>query len=351
MQKTMPPQTSSHAIALPAESNGAPPEWIEILPLGTFDGRDGRGPFRANAQKILAGTRALQMSAGLPIDWDHDTDLANDSRAAGWMREFKADGDVLMTRVEWTQKGAASVVSREYRYISPVYQFKADNPDAPAAKQSGEITAILRAGLTNNPNLVLTAINSANRPTERSMQPKLSEFELGVCRDLGLTQAEFTAQKAKEVAVEARALVREDRGLQNRYRGLKLSSNPGLNREEAVTCLMMNISPADFIRTRDAGISINGTGGIKGRQVLDESLSQPPKNKDGNPAYGEGPEDSIASLVASAMEALKSFSANPKDPDGWMVLAQAARCLIYAIDQCAPPFADRPGAGSDRADA
>ncbi len=180
------------------------------------------------------------------------------------------------------------------------------------------------------------------------VQPKLSAFEIAICRDLGITQAAYAARKAKEVAVEARALVREDRGLHNRDRGVEIPSAPGLNRQEAEACYMMNIAPVDFIRTRDAGISINSTGAIKGRQVLEESLSAPPKNKkkDGNPAFGEGPEDSVESLVASAMESLKTFAANPKDSDGWMVLAQAARCLVYAIDQIAPAFADRPDAAA-----
>jgi len=40
-------------------------------------------------------------------------------------------------------------VAREYRYVSPVFQFD---------PKDGSVTRLLRAGLTNNPNLHLTAI-------------------------------------------------------------------------------------------------------------------------------------------------------------------------------------------------
>ncbi|MHB8382789.1 MAG: hypothetical protein ACYDC3_10700 [Candidatus Binataceae bacterium] len=182
------------------------------------------------------------------------------------------------------------------------------------------------------------------------MPSKLSTLEVAICQSLRISEAEFIRRQASEVASEARSLVREDRGLQSRYRGVELPSATGLNHAEAVACLMMNIAPADFIRTRDAGVSVNSTGAIKGRQVLDESLSQPPKKKKKGgapaPVYPETPEDSVASLVASAMDALGTFSAQPDDPDAWMLLTQAARCLVYAIDQIAPAFADRPGAGA-----
>src|ERR1700722_16596839 len=131
-----------------------PREWIELLPAGVFYGRDGRGPFRLDdPAAVIASTTALQMNAGLPIDYDHATDFgAPEGRpapAAGWIRELEVRGGAVWGQVEWTTRAASSIVAREYRYVSPVFQFD---------PKDGVVTRLLRAGLTNNPNLHLTAI-------------------------------------------------------------------------------------------------------------------------------------------------------------------------------------------------
>src|SRR5579863_8508686 len=135
-------------------ANASAPEWIELLPAGVFFGRDGRGPFRLDdPAAVIASTTALQMNAGLPIDYDHATDFgAPEGRrapAAGWIRELAVRAGALWGRVEWTARAADSIVAHEYRYVSPVFQFD---------PKTGAVTRILRAGLTNNPNLHLTAI-------------------------------------------------------------------------------------------------------------------------------------------------------------------------------------------------
>ncbi|HEY6417597.1 MAG TPA: phage protease [Candidatus Binataceae bacterium] len=134
-----------------------PPEWIELVPAGVFFGRDGRGPFRLeHPERVIAATVALQMAAGIPIDYDHATDFAapegRPAPAAGWIRQLQVRSGAIWGRVEWTGRAAAAIRAREYRYISPVFQFEGSD---------GKVTRLLRAGLTNNPNLYLTAIASA----------------------------------------------------------------------------------------------------------------------------------------------------------------------------------------------
>src|SRR6266849_5925328 len=152
----------------PASSEAAPaadssaPEWIELLPAGVFYGRDGRGPFQLDdPDAVIESTHALQMNAGLPIDYDHATDFgAPEGRpapAAGWIRELAVRDGALWGRVEWTARAADSIVAREYRYVSPVFQFD---------PKDGIVTRLLRAGLTNNPNLHLTAIAAARVAVE-----------------------------------------------------------------------------------------------------------------------------------------------------------------------------------------
>ena len=153
-------------------SDASAPEWIELLPAGVFYGRDGRGPFRLDdPDAVIESTHALQMNAGLPIDYDHATDFgAPEGRpapAAGWIREFQVRAGSLWGRVEWTARAADSIVAREYRYVSPVFQFD------PA---TGSVTRLLRAGLTNNPNLHLTAIAAAE--TAAAANAKDEKMEL-----------------------------------------------------------------------------------------------------------------------------------------------------------------------------
>jgi phage I-like protein len=129
---------------------------VELLPLGEFEGRDRRGPFRvSDPAALIAATRALRLEAGIPIDYDHAIDFGAPkgapAPAAGWIKELAVRGNSIWGRVEWTEHGAEAIRTREYRYLSPVFQFAAD----------GEVVRILRAGLTNNPNLYLTAISAA----------------------------------------------------------------------------------------------------------------------------------------------------------------------------------------------
>jgi phage I-like protein len=136
-------------------SSSAPPEWVMLIPAGEFSGRDGRGPFRlANAARVIAATEALGLTAGVPIDYDHATDFAapkgRPAPAAGWIRKLEERDGALWGCVDWTPHGAKAITSREYRYISPVFQYSPD----------GAVTRLLRAGLTNNPNLYLTAISA-----------------------------------------------------------------------------------------------------------------------------------------------------------------------------------------------
>ncbi|MDO8433518.1 MAG: phage protease [Candidatus Binatus sp.] len=187
----------------PEGGAGAAPEWIELLPAGEFHGRDGRGPFRlADPGEVIESTVALGMKAGLPIDYDHATDFAapegRPAPAAGWIRELHARAGAIWGRVEWTARAAAAIVAREYRYISPVFQF--DPSD-------GRVTRLLRAGLTNNPNLHLTAIAAAKiaaaNPKDEAMQ---NEFVKELCEALGLgceAQADQIIAAVKEKCAAA----------------------------------------------------------------------------------------------------------------------------------------------------
>jgi phage I-like protein len=76
--------------------------------------------------------------------------------AVGWIKQIEVRDNALWGRVEWTADGAATVTSRAYRYLSPVFQYD---------YQTGEILQIVSAGLTNNPNLEMAALNRTTTET------------------------------------------------------------------------------------------------------------------------------------------------------------------------------------------
>jgi phage I-like protein len=141
--------------SLPAD--GRAPEWIEILPLGDFTTRDsdGRGPFHADGAKVIAATKANGLARGLPIDYDHRTYVADDSRAAGWIRDLQIRAQTLWARVDWTPAAKAAIARKEFRFISPVFKCQPDDPNASADDISGEVLFLRGAALTNDPALSL----------------------------------------------------------------------------------------------------------------------------------------------------------------------------------------------------
>ncbi|MBX3447519.1 MAG: hypothetical protein KF765_12265 [Parvibaculaceae bacterium] len=190
--------------------DGLAPEWVHLLPLGEVPGRDGRR-FRVgsqeDAQAIIAATLERAANADRPIDYDHQTDFAavpgvgGRAPAAAWMKEYQMREDGIWARVEWTQNGAGAVQRKEYRYLSPVFEHTKD----------GKVLCILRAGLTNNPNLELAAVAAAQHPnSEDKMDKVLQELLKG----LGLTDksseadilAALNSQMARAAAFSAVAV-------------------------------------------------------------------------------------------------------------------------------------------------
>lgn len=149
---------ASHSMELPA--GAAAPEWVQLLPYGTFEGRDGRGPYVlrdvAHAAAVIAATAAYQRGADVPIDYDHQLLFTQQNGqpavASGWVKEMQARPDGLWGRVEWTAQASARVTGREYRYLSPVFRHRPD----------GTVTRMVAAALTNMPNLELTALASSS---------------------------------------------------------------------------------------------------------------------------------------------------------------------------------------------
>lgn len=146
--------------AQPLPVNGKVPDRIHLLPFGRHVGRDGRGPYvlrdMAHAKQVIAATVAHQRGADLPIDYEHQSQLAPPSvsarPAAGWIKanNLEVGPNGIWGKVEWTATASQHIDRREYRYISPVFRYATN----------GAVARIVGAALTNFPNLELTALAS-----------------------------------------------------------------------------------------------------------------------------------------------------------------------------------------------
>lgn len=159
------PRVLSIHNALPEPVNGQAPDWVHLVPTGTVRGVDGRGPYSLHdAGAVIAAS----MRAGkLPIDENHATDLATqrggEARARGWIVEMQARADGIWGRVAWTRTGQELMGEGAYRGISPVLEHTA----------AGEIGRVLRAGLTNNPNLPLTTLHHQQQESGMTLEQQL----------------------------------------------------------------------------------------------------------------------------------------------------------------------------------
>lgn len=158
--------------AMMTEQAGERTAWVHLIPAGTFNGVDGRGPYHLkDAQAVVTATRNHHGRKQIVMDYEHQSinsqQNGKPAPAAGWIVGLEAREDGIWGLVEWTETAAAHIAKREYRYISPVIYYTKD----------GTVTGLRSAALTNDPNLdQLVALNRAGEPMEPSaLNAKLRE--------------------------------------------------------------------------------------------------------------------------------------------------------------------------------
>jgi phage I-like protein len=171
---------------------GALPSSVELIPAGnSIRGRDGRTWKNTNPQKVVLNSTARLSK--LVLDENHATDLSaprgGASPAMGWMTKLRTgEGGSIRADVEWTKRGGEAVLNKEYSFISPVFLHD----------EQGEITVVLRAALTNSPNLQLPALNSERSSVEQPESINQEEsMNKELCAALGLGE---TATEAEAIA-------------------------------------------------------------------------------------------------------------------------------------------------------
>ncbi len=146
--------------------DGAPAR-VKLLPIGTVEMRDGRGPYHvrdlAHARAIVAATQAHLGSIDLMFDYDHQLlyaprdGVGGTAVAAGWGKpsSLAVESDGIYIDVEWTAAAAAKIGAREYRYLSPTFM---------ADAKSGDVLRFKNVALVNAPAIEMPAIAAATEP-------------------------------------------------------------------------------------------------------------------------------------------------------------------------------------------
>ncbi|THJ46099.1 phage protease [Aeromonas veronii] len=132
--------------------------WHQLLPVGPFKARDGR-PFDVHGghwqlDKSIATTlinRAKALGQDILIDYDHQTlhieKTGKEAPAAGWFNGDEIEwreGLGLFIKPRWTDRAAALVAAKEYRFLSAVFPYDAQ----------GRPLELRMAAITNDPGVV-----------------------------------------------------------------------------------------------------------------------------------------------------------------------------------------------------
>lgn len=125
---------------------------IQLLPYGEFRAVDGRPHdvpawFLTEENGHDVADLANQSRTQLVVDYEHQTlykeQNGQPAPAAGWMRWVAFTPRGLFADVEWTDKAAALIRGREYRYVSAVFAYDTQ----------GYVRKLFHAALTNFPAL------------------------------------------------------------------------------------------------------------------------------------------------------------------------------------------------------
>lgn len=165
-----------------ALQSGQAPEWIEIIPLGAIQAVDGRAWTLQDAEAVIRAS--ARPKTQLVIDRDHETDFAakgTQIRAAGWIESMEVRNGSIWAKTSWTARAEQEIVGREYRYLSPVFKYD----------QFGNVTKILRASLTNDPALELTALSSrqAEETSDEEKETNVKDFLEKLALAMGLDKS------------------------------------------------------------------------------------------------------------------------------------------------------------------
>ena len=312
--------SAAFAIETHRGAGAGAPEWITLIPAANFKGFDGRGPYRLDRpEHVVAATEemiARHMTAGLPLDFDHATDFAapegRQAPAAGWIKQVRAVNGAIQGRIEWTPKGRDAVEAHEYRYVSPVFEYD----------DEGRVVRLLRAALTNNPNLNLPAISSQIEPSrDVDDGAATSPRSVGQAPPHGKVQnMRFSADEIRLIAVMAK----KGKPLHETVKSL-MEALPGVHPHRILDMAKLAVSPEDAdgdgdAHDTDAAADANAYDVVESERAddfakrkLDAAVAQHPMvlslNRALNDMRGERSKENAERMVDDAIRAGKLIPA------------------------------------------
>lgn len=177
------------------------PEVIRILPLGHVTSQ--KGEFDVDEESLrLMKAEIARHGVDVVVDYEHQTLDGVQAPAAGWVKDLSIQDGHIVAKVEWTDRAAAYLKNREYRYLSPVITVrKADN----------KATGLHSLALTNTPAIdhmdpiVNSSTYNNHEGGQNTMDPKELAKLLGLPEDAteeqitqALTAALAELKKLKE---------------------------------------------------------------------------------------------------------------------------------------------------------
>jgi phage I-like protein len=193
------------ALAAPVEAQAGEDRRfrVRILPIGAFAPRGHGKTLRVesvqHAHEIVAASRKYAGAQDIPVDYDHQLvyaakdGIGGQAPASGWIAALGVDPDGIYAEGAWTERAAAAIRAREYRYLSPVV----------GHTQDGKILTISSVALTNMPAVDgLTQLAASRKSTpnqDNQMDRTLLAQLLGL--DANATEAEI--QTALTARLEA----------------------------------------------------------------------------------------------------------------------------------------------------
>ena len=174
-------RTATASVTMALASEKGVPDWVQLFPAGpTITARDGRVWKLTNPDAVIAAFDADE--GPIAIDYEHgmglEAEVGQPVPAAGWIDKLENRGGEIWAHVEWTERAAAMITAREYRFISP--EFRVTEADS-------EIVAIEGAGLVNRPAMRMTALARRNDNLTPVQENTMSNaINRALCKRLGL---------------------------------------------------------------------------------------------------------------------------------------------------------------------
>ena len=245
------------------------PEVIRILPLGHVTSQ--KGEFDVDEESLrLMKAEIARHGVDVVVDYEHQTLDGVQAPAAGWVKDLSIQDGHIVAKVEWTDRAAAYLKNREYRYLSPVITVrKADN----------KATGLHSLALTNTPAIAgMTPI--VNSSTFQGGETNMNELIKKIAAALGLGED----ADEEQILTALSACVEENKALKEAAEGGKApGKKPGEDGkpEDQDDGIVANKSVCELLglkagaSTADVAASIMALkGGVDGRvKALEEKLA------------------------------------------------------------------------------